>query len=286
MSDATSFPAHQSFQHEAMMTTFTLRICGEDEKQIRGLVSECFHRIDELEQKLSRYFEGGDVSRINTMAAGETLHLSDDCYECLLVSMEACMHTGGLFDPTLGVQIEHVKSGLDGDVPSSTGQLIVHPDTAAVTCEIPGKVIDFGGIGKGYALDQLALYLSDWGVEGALLSAGASTHLALGKHVWPIDLTGDRHSERIMLENEALSASGTTIQGCHIVHPHQEVDSQTELPTRIWSRSPSAAHADAWSTALMLMSPEQMNMAPSQEAMLSAVYVEADEGFRHIVASS
>ena len=94
------------------MTTFHLRICGEDEKQIRGLACECFLRIDELEQKLSRYFVGGDVSRINSMVAGETLHLSDECYDCLLVSMEACMYTGGLFDPTLGAKIEHQKSYL------------------------------------------------------------------------------------------------------------------------------------------------------------------------------
>lgn len=264
------------------MTTFYLRLCGEDEKKIRGLACECFHRLDELEQKLSRYFEGGDVSRINSMVAGETLHLSEECYDCLLVSMEACMYTGGLFDPTLGVKIEHLKSRADGDAPSSVGQLVVHPDTAAVSCAVPGKVIDFGGIGKGYALDQLAFYLNDWDVEGALLSAGASTHLAIGEHAWPIDLTGDSHSKRLLLKNEALSASGTSIQGCHIVHPHESLDALTEQPKRIWSRSPSAAHADAWSTALMLMSPEEIREAPSQEAMLSAVYFEAEDGFRSI----
>ncbi len=54
MSEPTSFPAHHSFQHEAMMTTFHLRICGEDEKQIRGLACECFLRIDELEQNFKQ----------------------------------------------------------------------------------------------------------------------------------------------------------------------------------------------------------------------------------------
>ena len=285
MSEPTSFPDHHSFHHEAMMTTFHLRICGEDDKQIRGLACECFYRIDELEQKLSRYFVGGDVSRINSMVAGETLHLSEECYDCLLVSMEACMHTGGLFDPTLGAKIEHQKSGSDGDAPRAVGQLVVHPDTAAITCEIPGKVIDLGGVGKGFALDQLALFLNDWNVEGALLSAGASTHLAMGKHPWPIDLAGDHDTKRLLLKDEALSASGTTIQGCHIVHPDESLGKLSALPTRIWSRSKSAAHADAWSTALMLMSSDEIGEAPSEEAMLSAVYVEGPGGFRSIEAT-
>ena len=48
-----------------------------------------------------RYHDGGDVSRINHMQAGETLHISEEAHECLLQAMEASIHTGGLFNPTL-----------------------------------------------------------------------------------------------------------------------------------------------------------------------------------------
>lgn len=285
MSESAPIPPHLSFHHEAMMTSFSLRLCGEDEGLLRSLACECFEMIDELERKLSRYYEGGDVYRINRMEAGETLHLSEECHECLLVAMEACVHTGGLFDPTLGTMIEHRKSGLAGELPPLLGQLIVHPDTPAVTCELPGRVLDFGGIGKGFTLDRLSNFLTGWDVDGALLSSGASTHLAMGSEPWPIDLTGDRHFQRILIQNEALSASGTSIQGCHIVHPAEaggegEMSHFTEnQPSRIWARSPSAAFADAWSTALMLMSPEEIQRAPSDEVMLKGVYVEGEDGF-------
>ncbi|MEJ6571236.1 MAG: FAD:protein FMN transferase [Akkermansiaceae bacterium] len=275
----TSFPPHHLIHHEAMKTTYSLRICTEDKSLADSLACECIQLIDELEQKLSRYHEGGDVYRINHMAAGETLHISDECHECLLDAMEACVHTGGLFDPTLGTMIEHQKKGLDGAVPAPAGQIIVHPDTPAVTCEIPGRVIDLGGIGKGFTLDQLKELLSGWDIDGALLSAGASTHLAIGKASWPIDLSGANDVDvlRVDLKNEALSASGTIMQGSHIVH--QDINRLDNLPTHIWARSPSAALSDAWSTALMLMTPEEIEQAPSEDAMLTAVHVERDGGF-------
>lgn len=265
------------------MTTFTLRICGKDESLIRSLACECFELIDELERKLSRYHEGGDVSRINAMSAGETLHISEECHEALLIAMEACVRTGGLFDPTLGALIGHRKSELEGELPEPTGTLIIHPDSAMVFCETPGRVIDLGGIGKGFTLDRLGDFLKGWDVESALLSAGASTHLAMGTETWPIDLAGDHHHHCVALKNEALSASGTSIQGAHIVHPDQEkTRARQETPehrTRIWASSSTAALSDAWSTALMLMTPEEIETEPTEETMLNAVYFEKNDKF-------
>lgn len=261
-----------------MKTTYSLRICTEDKSLADSLACECIQLIDELEQKLSRYHEGGDIYRINHLAAGETLHISEECHECLLDAMEACVHTGGLFDPTLGTMIEHQKTGQDGALPAATGQLIVHPDTPAVTCEVSGRVIDLGGIGKGFSLDHLKKFLAGWNIDGALLSAGASTHLAIGDPSWPIDLNGEKDVLRVDLKNEALSASGTIMQGSHIVH--HDINRLDQQPPHIWSRSPSAALSDAWSTALMLMTPAEIEQAPSEEAMLSAVHVEREDGFQ------
>lgn len=270
------------------MTTFSLRICGKDESLIRGLACECIEMIDALERKLSRYHQGGEVYQINRMSAGETLHLSEESHECLLTAMEASIHTGGLFDPTLGTMIEHRKSELVGDLPQPAGKLVIHPDSPIVFCEEPGRVIDLGGIGKGFTLDQLGDFLRGWDVEGALLSAGASTHLAIGPESWPIDLTGDNHLHSVHLQDEALSASGTSIQGCHIVHPAEADENAMHQPehhlSRIWAQSQSAALADAWSTALMLMTPEEIRQAPCTESMLNAVHIEEDDGFHYICA--
>jgi len=279
MNTSPKIPDHHLFHHEAMMTTFYLRLCGEDPSLLASLACECIHLIDELERKLSRYHVGGDVAQINAMNAGETLHISEECHECLLVAMEACVLTGGLFDPTLGAMIEHRKTGATGELPPACGQLIVSPDSPMIFCESPGKIIDLGGIGKGFALDQIAQFLQGWDIEGALLSSGASTHLAMGPQAWPMDLAEngkgqDREELVVVLQNEALSASGTEIQGNHIVHPQEWTGeaSKTKRPSQVWACSDSAAIADAWSTALMLMTSDEAKTVSFQSETLNHVY--------------
>lgn len=258
MRTPSPFPDARHFTHEAMNTTFSLRIRGVDEKAARGMARECFDQIDFLEARLSRFIEGSDVSRINRMAAGETLYLSEPCHQCLLLALDACARTGGLFDITLGTRIDHQKHGAAEPTPPLAGKLTIHPDIAAITCEEPGREIDLGGIGKGFALDQLRQLLSEWGVEDALLAAGASSLLAFGPESWPVDLTGDTDVMRVSIRNQSLSASGTGIQGAHIVHPWGPEAMPAAPFRRVWVTAPTAVLAEVWSTALMLVPPEDV----------------------------
>ncbi len=258
MNSPSPLPDARYFNHEAMNTTFCLRLRGMDDAEARGVARVCFDRIDLLESRLSRFIEGSDVSRINCMSAGETLYLSEECHQCLLLALDASGRTGGLFDITLGTRIEHWKSGAADPVPPLAGKLSIHPDMAAITCEEPGREIDLGGIGKGFALDQLKQLLAEWGVEDALLAAGASSLLAFGPQAWPVDLTDDEETLRVDLENQSLSASGSGIQGSHIVHPWGPEAMPANPNTRVWVMASSAALAEVWSTALMLLEPDEI----------------------------
>ncbi len=269
-------PDARVFNHEAMNTTFTLWLRGVDRVQAVGMAKECFGLLDLIEERLSRFIEGSDVSRINRMVAGETLYLSGECHQCLLLALDACVSTEGLFDITLGTRIEHRKSGSDASAPPLVGKLTIHPDIAAITCDEPGREIDLGGIGKGFALDQLKQLLTDWGAEDVLLAAGASSLLAFGPQAWPVDLTGDAGVMRIELENQSLSASGTGIQGSHIIHPWGPEAMPAAPARRIWVSARTAALAEVWSTALMLLEPEEIPGFTAGIEGLGAVF--ADRG--------
>ena len=285
MNDPARVPDARRFTHEAMNTTFCLRIRGMGEETARGVARECFDQLDALEARLSRFIAGSDVSRINQMRTGETLYLSESCHQCLLFALDAYSRTGGLFDITLGRHIEHRKSGGCGPAPLLAGRLTIHPDIAAITCDEPGREIDLGGIGKGFALDQLKQTLVEWGAEDFLLAAGASSLLASGPHAWPVDLTGELDSMRVHLTNEALSASGTGIQGSHIIHP-AGADAMPANPcSRIWVTAPTAVLAEIWSTALMLMSPEEIPDFIAGNGEIGSVYADWN-GRLEIVASS
>lgn len=274
MNQASPISDARHFTHEAMNTTFSLRLRGLDESTAQGIARECFDQLDSIETKLSRFIEGSDVSRINQMQAGETLYLSETCHQCLLLALDAYVKTGGLFDITLGSRIEHRKSGDTGPIPPLAGRLTIHPDVPAITCEEPGREIDLGGIGKGFALDQLKQVLSDWDAEDALLTAGASSLLAFGPSAWPVELTGDRGSAGLLLSNQSLSASGTGIQGSHIVHPGGQEAMPATPCNRIWVTAPTAALAEIWSTTLMLLAPDEIPDFIAGNGDITSVYAD------------
>jgi len=267
-------PDSHLFSHEAMNTTFHLRIVADREPVARGMARECFDHVDYLETRLSRFLDGSDISRVNHMQAGETLYLSEAGHACLLLALHVHARTRGLFDITIGTRIAHRKAGDNTPAPPLAGNLIIHPDAPAITCESPGREIDLGGIGKGFALDQMMALLIDWGADGALLSAGASTLLCFGGQAWPVDLSGDSGSQRISLTNRALSASGTGILGSHIVHPLDVARTEKYLGKRVWVVAPAAALSDAWSTAVMLMDRRDVMEILSGEDDILAVYAE------------
>ena len=276
MNQPVPLPESHVFMHEAMHTTFCLRLIGGDAQLVAGAARECLDLVDELEANLSRFIDGSEVFRINRLHAGETLFLSDSCHQCLLLAMQAHTLTSGLFDITAGRRIAHRKTGASGPAPALSGKLVIHPDVAAITCESPGREIDLGGIAKGFALDQMAGLLADWGVTGGLLAAGDSSLLAIGPQAWPVRLGGELEARLLALTNQSLSASGTAEQGSHIIHPDDGDGHQIYLSKRVWAVAHSATMAEAWSTALMLMNREDVAIVIAQQESLLHAYAEFD----------
>ena len=75
-------------KHEAMKTTFTLRLIHAQAKHACDAANQAFALIDEIEYALSRYISGSDVSQINRMQSGQTLFISETCYECMHIALK------------------------------------------------------------------------------------------------------------------------------------------------------------------------------------------------------
>ncbi|MEO0453294.1 MAG: FAD:protein FMN transferase [Verrucomicrobiota bacterium] len=239
-----------------MNTTFSIRMIHSDVKEAARLASQCFQELDRLEDQLSRYRPDSEVSQINAMSAGESILLTDSTYRCLQLAMDAAAATAGLFDPTLGAHTDPPEFSVEEKTTSQEGQFVLSPNRPEITCHQEGRLIDLGGIGKGFALDELARELEGWELSGALLSAGASTHRTVGEKPWKMTLKGDEQTKQIELRRGALSSSGVGFQEGHIVHPDAQ-STETAL-RRIWVQTNQAAYADAFSTACFLMSSEEM----------------------------
>jgi len=273
MIDLQDNPSLHRISVEAMYTTFDLRLDCPDADRAQEAASACINQLETLEADLSRFRHDSDISRINALQAGDSLLISELTHACLLKAFAAQAMTAGLFDVTLGALTWPDGYGDDSAPHAGGGQFEVAPDQPRVTCLAPGAQLDLGGIGKGFALDQLASTLDSYRIDSALLCAGASTLLAIGPESWPINLTGDGVTEKIALRGGALSASGIGIQGAHVVHPDCPDEEPPYIFKRVWLTASEAALADACSTACLLMADDEIDaFADAYPDM--AIYVE------------
>lgn len=282
-----------------MGTTFEIFITGQRADYAGQAAEAVFNEIDRLEGILSRFDPRGDVGQLSRLRSGQSLRVGIEVIECLTIAAEAYAGTNGTFDVTIAPLLKHHEVegimspakrasgciGFDRFYFSKNGALFFdalpagennpeekHELTGApLTITIIGDLdftstgsgclnLDFGGMGKGYALDKSRDILADWDIDRALIHAGTSTALAIGdgpanppgKKGWPVGAAGDT----IFLHNMALSGSGKEVKGEHIVDPRTGKPAKGHLSA--WAASSSAALADALSTAFIVMRPEEV----------------------------
>jgi FAD:protein FMN transferase len=62
----------------------------------------------------------------------------------------------------------------------------------------------------------------------------------------------------VHLRDEALSGSGTEVKGAHIMDPRTLRPASLRRRDHVWVRTPVAAVSDAFSTAFLVLSPEEV----------------------------
>jgi thiamine biosynthesis lipoprotein len=261
------------FSRDAMATTFDVIIAGSPDVDFlyaSQAAEAIFTEIQRLEDELSRFRHGSYISQLNQLSAGESLSVSLAAWDCLSLAKTVFEESAGAFDITIGplMQLWRTEDGtLREPEPDrlelarrSIGSRLFELDESdlRVTVLADHMVFDLGAIGKGYALDQAAAILEDWGIPNALLNAGDSTLLALGsptvEEPWSITLADGARS--MTLRDRALSGSGFMVKGAHIMNPRtlRPVPIQDQ---RSYALAPSAALSDALSTAFMIMPPTE-----------------------------
>ena len=274
-SNLDSISGIHRFCYEAMATTFEILILHDDAQYAKQAAWEAFDELDRMEAELSRFIENSDISRINNLAANKPLPIGLAAFECLQLSALIYNETNGAFDITIGSLLGcWLNEDRTARVPSDeelefarqhTGTHLLRLSEADHTVELLTSPvqIDLGGIGKGYAVDKIAELLREWSVNTALIHAGYSSVFALGcpsgTKGWPVTLSNPRNRRETLaclhLCDRALSGSGLQ-KSQHIIEPrtHQPVEDKLAA----WAFASTAATADALSTALVIMSPDEV----------------------------
>ncbi|MCK4958616.1 MAG: FAD:protein FMN transferase, partial [Planctomycetes bacterium] len=228
--------AHR-FCCDAMGTTFEVFIDHPDAKFARQSARAAFDELGRLEAQLSRFVDNSDISRINNLSAGQSTNVDMETFQCLELAAKLYRDTHGAFDITIGPLMKcwlnkdkTLRSPADEELNlarASIGTDLLKLDEAwyTVTVVKDGVQIDLGGIGKGFAVDRMALMLGQWNIDRAMIHGGTSSVLALagqaapaepappaGESGWPITLSDPSDQKRTLarldLQNHALSTSG------------------------------------------------------------------------------
>lgn len=243
--------------------------------------------IERLEQVFSLYRATSALSQLNA-----TGHLDAPPFElldCLSLAAAAHRATGGLFDPTVQPLWDlYARSYSAGHAPAeadiATARAYgawadLHYDANAITLR-PGMALTLNGIAQGYIADRVAHLLQAEGLTDILIDTGELR--ALGGNPqggdWPVTLDAPDRPQ-IGLRDRALASSaplGTAFDAeataGHILDPRT---GKTATPRwhLISVTADSAAMADALSTAMCLMSKEEMDAAASALQGAKVVYL-------------
>jgi FAD:protein FMN transferase len=268
-----------------MATRFEVVVYGKDERSLRAIAEEALAEIQRIEAQLSLYRRDSEVAHLNARAAHEWVRVSPEVFRLLEQAAYLSAKTEGAFDVTVAPLVRCWGfMGGSGREPTPeaveqaralVGMRLVGLDCEnfAVRFRQPGVMLDFGAIGKGYAIDKAAELLREAGVLAGIIHGGTSTAFAIGKPpdqpAWKIAIdaplqTNDAQPKPIAvveLDDEALSVSavwGKSFSSNGKTFGHV-IDPRTGYPAHNADLAavvlPSATETDALSTALLTTGP-------------------------------
>lgn len=271
------------FRRRAMATTFEVALPPYAAAEPWEAATVALDQIDAVEDLLTVYRDDSEVARVNARAATTAVQVDAELFELLTRCLEWGRTSEGAFDVACGAMVKawgfYQRAGRVPSVQERiaamqcSGQRHVVLDSQRQTVQFrrQGLELNFGSVGKGYALDRAGQRLRrERGVCQALLHGGGSSLLALGSlpgspRGWPIRLRHpydpQRHLGTVYLRDAALGVSAATFQFFeyrgqrlgHILDPRRGWPARGTACAAVIA--PSAAQADALSTAAFVLGP-------------------------------
>ncbi|HMU86423.1 MAG TPA: FAD:protein FMN transferase [Agitococcus sp.] len=228
-------------QFEAMASTCEVLVDTDDSQLVQRLAHLISKETWRIEEKFSRYRQDNIVYKINHCEGGivqvdaETAELIDFAAQCYALS-------GGMFDVTSGILRRAWRfdgSSLLAD-PEVVESLLPHIGWEKVRWLNPvislpyGMELDFGGIGKEYAVDKVWLLATEHTQEPVLINFGGDLRVSGARRdgsPWKVGIENpeqDGETQGILeISQGALATSGDSkrfllkdgVRYSHILNP-------------------------------------------------------------------
>lgn len=244
------------FDRDFMNAKLSLSIVCKSFSYARSVAEDAFRLVERIESDLSMYRDSSEVYAINIAKVDEEIRVTGFTLDCLELGDELFKRTLGAIDVCMGQHFLKAKSQANIKEPKRIS-LEIDKENFSAKKKSEG-FLDFGAIGKGYAIDRVVELLKNtWLINNAFINFASSTIFALGcdenGKAWEVSLNGS--SESFIIEDSyALASSGLNTQATHIIDPMTLECPKCDNSCCYSYIKDSACYADALSTAFSILS--------------------------------
>ena len=290
-----------------MGTTYTVKIFNPDTKPDGNTIATEINRIlNKINSRMSTYIETSRLSMLNKSRAIDWQEIPLELYTVIEESLRINTLSYRAFDITIGPVVN-----LWGFGPKSQPAIIPDPSTIqdalekvgsqyihlrkepyAIKKDIPDLYIDLSAIAKGYAVDVIAEYLNELGINNYMVEIGGEIKTRgtnPDNKIWQIGIEKPLDDQRsvqtvITLKDTGMATSGdyrnyfeeNNIRYSHTIDPSTGKPITHKLAS-VTVLHPSTMTADAMATALLVLGPEQGFQLALKEN-IAALFVVHEKG--------
>lgn len=226
-----------------MATRFDAVIVGKEENAVYKLWERIKEELYRIEKLLNRFDAESEVTKINLLASYNPVTINDELWDIIIKCKKYFIKTEKKFDITL----------------KDFSKVILDEKVRTISFASKDIFLDFGGIGKGYALSKIENILKKENVQSALLCFGNSSIYAVGSHPygdgWQIEVENpfvkNKIVNKVNIKNRAMSTSGNT--PAHMGHIVDTITGQPAADRKLVSVvADDSIEAEVLSTAYMI----------------------------------
>ena len=244
----------------AMGTFVTISL----DEQNKNYIEDGFNIVNDVELSLSSYNPEATIYKLNK---NKTVSLDTHTYESLLLSKKYHEQTNGYFDITIGsitkdlykfgeAEMIPIKSKLENAIVDFKGLSFTNKEAFI----LKNMKVDLGGMGKGFAVDEVYKYFKAKNIKKAIIAASGDIR-CIGECT--IDVadpdTDSTMLSFVTLQNDmAISTSGnynryvTSVEHNHLINPKSK-KSQLNFVSITLISTMSNSELDAYATAVSVM---------------------------------
>ena len=281
LSALAAAPANRvTWKGAALGAEAIIELYHPDPQWAQGQLVKCQNEINRLENLFSLYRVDSSISRLNE--DGILKNPDIDFVQLLSRAKSLSEISGGAFDVTVQpmwkLYAEHFKDasadprGPTDDKISNTLDLIgsqhIQVDLNQIAFSKAGMGVTFNGIAQGFITDKITQILRDAGFDNVLVSLGEQYALGTKPNAqkWRVGIASSADGQTIEkiveLQDAAIATSGgygspfsPNSSLNHLIDPRTGTTAKLNESVSVIAQS--AATADAFSTALSLMSRDE-----------------------------